>query len=269
VCLWLAGPTFSSLLITGTHYIAIDMPFVTWLIHKDLRDRLHAVLIDSGRFLGKILPKNVDSKFRIGPSDRFWTDLALAIRAIVGSAPRQLNAPDGRLAEAARLARTLVDAVFELKEAPLPVGVHIIRNRRTAQADGVGENLAEREAQPLQFRRAQPIGQSARPDARLKKALVRVDVADSGEEGLVQQCRLDGHAPLAEELGKRSLANRQRFGSRRFKCRVSAAAPAAAQIAKLQPAEAPRIHKSQLVAAGQVKPRVRMRGNGSIRRRNQ
>jgi hypothetical protein len=29
VCLWLAGPTFSCLLITGTYYIAIDMPFVT------------------------------------------------------------------------------------------------------------------------------------------------------------------------------------------------------------------------------------------------
>jgi hypothetical protein len=36
VWLWLAGPTFSSRIITGAYYIAINVPFVTSLIIKDL-----------------------------------------------------------------------------------------------------------------------------------------------------------------------------------------------------------------------------------------
>jgi hypothetical protein len=39
VWLWLAGPTFSSLFITGTYTIAINMPFVTKLIMKGLANK--------------------------------------------------------------------------------------------------------------------------------------------------------------------------------------------------------------------------------------
>jgi hypothetical protein len=222
------------------------------MILKDLVDFLYAILIDSGRFPAKILPKNVDTQCRIGPQgpilQRSWTDSALASRAIVGAASGEFNAPDGGLAEAARLARALVDAMLELKEASRALGIHIIRDGRPAQTDGVRENLAQGETQLFQLRRGQPVGPPARPDARLEKALVRIDVANTREERLIQQRCLDGHASLAEELRKRALANGERLGARRFERGVSSAA----QVAKFQPAEASRIYKPQLVAAGEI-----------------
>jgi len=36
VCLWLAGPSFSSRFITGAYYLAIDTPFETLLILNGL-----------------------------------------------------------------------------------------------------------------------------------------------------------------------------------------------------------------------------------------
>ncbi len=46
-------------------------------------------------------------------------------------------------------------------------------------------------------------GPPARPDAGLKQALVGIDVAHAGQQGLVQQRRLDGQVPVAKERGKR------------------------------------------------------------------
>ncbi len=93
----------------------------------------------------------------LNPGTAPAADLTLASGAKVGSAAGQLNAPDGRLTSPAWLARALVNAMLELKEAPLALGVHIIRNRRTAEADGVVENLAQRQAQPFQLRCGQPV----------------------------------------------------------------------------------------------------------------
>jgi hypothetical protein len=129
------------------------------LILKDLSNYLYAILIDSGSFLAKNLPKNVDapvpkrpkrpvlglppgqsvqpdrtlianrgSRAPLTPLGSLVSVLALASRAEVSSASGQLNAPDGRLAPAARLARALVDAMLELKKAPLSVRIYIIGN---------------------------------------------------------------------------------------------------------------------------------------------
>ena len=61
----------------------------------------------------------------------------------------QQDAPDRRLAAAAGKAGALVDAVLQLEEAAHAVGVHIIGDRRTAQPDGVLQNLAQGQPQPF------------------------------------------------------------------------------------------------------------------------
>lgn len=62
----------------------------------------------------------------LAPLTPLFSVSPLAGRAKMRSAPRQLNAPDGRLALPARLTRALVDTMFELKEAPLSVRIHIV-----------------------------------------------------------------------------------------------------------------------------------------------
>ena len=51
VCLWLAGPTFSSRIITGANYIAINMPFALSLILKDLSEEFTLCFWIPGGFL--------------------------------------------------------------------------------------------------------------------------------------------------------------------------------------------------------------------------
>ena len=51
VWLWLAGPSFSSRLITGTNYIAINMPFVSSLILNDLSEQFAQTFWIQGGFL--------------------------------------------------------------------------------------------------------------------------------------------------------------------------------------------------------------------------
>jgi hypothetical protein len=62
VYLWLAGPSFSSRSITGADYLAINMPIVTMLIIKGLSYFPYTILIDSGSFRPRNIPKNVDAQ---------------------------------------------------------------------------------------------------------------------------------------------------------------------------------------------------------------
>ena len=56
-------------------------------------------------------------------------DLLLAPRAVMATAAHNHCALDRRFADQARLAFTPVDAMLELKETFLAVGIHVIRNR--------------------------------------------------------------------------------------------------------------------------------------------
>ncbi len=106
---------------------------------------------------------------------------ALALGAVVGSAASQHHAPDGRLAAAAGLAGALVDAVLELKEAPLAIGVDIIGDRGATKPDGVVQNLAQRQPKTLEFGSSEAVSPPSGPDAGLKQALVGIDVAHAGQ----------------------------------------------------------------------------------------
>ena len=108
------------------------------------------------------------------------------------------------------------------------------------------ENCAQRKPQPFKVGSGQPSGPPAWPDAGVKKAFVGIDIAHSGQQGLIQQRGLDRKLAAAKERGKLLRPNRQRL---RPRC---AEARAAAQVAKLQPPKSPWIHKPQLPAAGQL-----------------
>src|SRR5215469_17081666 len=90
--------------------------------------------------------------------------LLLARGAVVGAAASNDDPPDGRLAGAAGLAGTLVDAVFQLEEAANAFRVHVIGDRRAAQPDGVLENSHQRLAETFQFGTGEAPGRTFRPD---------------------------------------------------------------------------------------------------------
>ena len=123
---------------------------------------------------GGNLQKNIDEGFC---SDINQSNSSLAHRAEVGSAARQHQAPYWRLATAARQAGALVNAVLELKESALAIGIDIIGDRGTAKPDGVAQHLAQRESKALQFLSGKAVGPPPRPNACLKQALIGVDVA--------------------------------------------------------------------------------------------
>ena len=64
--------------------------------------------------------------------------------------PRNHNALDRGVALHARLVGALVDAMLKLEESPYAVGVHIVRDRGTAQLDRVLKH-DQRKTQSLQF----------------------------------------------------------------------------------------------------------------------
>ena len=76
----------------------------------------------------------------------------------------------------ARQTGPLVDAVFQLKESAHPVGIHIVGNGRTAQADGVAENLAQSQPQSLQFSACKTAGAATWLDTGVKQRFVGVDI---------------------------------------------------------------------------------------------
>ena len=53
------------------------------------------------------------------------------------------------------------------------------------------QNLAEGQPEPLELGAGQAAGASAGPDTGVKEALVGVDVAHAGEQGLIEQRCLD------------------------------------------------------------------------------
>ncbi len=105
---------FQRLYITGTYPIAFTVPFCTFFIFNELWiSQCGSVLI-----MELLIPKI--------PENHRYSSLSLALGTIMCSPASQQNAPDRRLAAAARKAGAQVDAVFQLEEAAHTVGVHVI-----------------------------------------------------------------------------------------------------------------------------------------------
>jgi hypothetical protein len=58
--LGLTGNLSSSLIITGTHYIAIPVPFLNCLYFNHLRRTLKLAVLHSGRYKVPFIPKTVE-----------------------------------------------------------------------------------------------------------------------------------------------------------------------------------------------------------------
>ncbi len=81
--------------------------------------------------------------------------------------------------------------VLQLKKSLRPVRIDIVGNRRTAELNGMLQHFAEGQAEPFQLGTGETTRSSARTDSGVKQTLVGIDVADTGEEGLIQKCGLD------------------------------------------------------------------------------
>ena len=127
----------------------------------------------------------------------------LTVRAEVGAAAGDENAANRCAADQARLAGAEVDFVFELEKALLSGRIDIVRNRGTSRGDRLPQYSLDGVAQPLEFLRGQAAGLASRANAGAKQAFIGVNVADSMEKLLIQQCGFDGGSTPAKKRSKR------------------------------------------------------------------
>ena len=73
------------------------------------------------------------------------------------------------------------------------------------------EHRLQRLSQALQFRPGQPSCSAAWTDAGPEEAFIRIDVTDSGEQGLVEQGCLDGQLATSKEGRKLTRVNGERL----------------------------------------------------------
>jgi len=96
------------------------------------------------------------------------------------------NTADRSSAGVAWLGGAQVNAVFELEEAALPIGVNVIRDRGAAQTNGMAQDLEKRLSEAFKFDSSEAACGPARADTGTKETLVSIDVTYSGEEGLIE-----------------------------------------------------------------------------------
>jgi hypothetical protein len=112
------------------------------------------------------------------------------------------DSPDQAAAIATRLTGALVNAMLELEESAYTFGVDVVRDGRAAEADGVFQNFPQRHAQSLQFSPGELSGSASWANAGAEEAFVRIDIAHTCEQRLVQQRRLDCELSSAKERGE-------------------------------------------------------------------
>lgn len=123
----------------------------------------------------------------------------------MGPAASQHRPSDCRPAIEARFAGPHIDPVLHLKQSPLPGRVHVIRNRGAPGADCGFQHSPNCSVEPVQLGVAQPTRYPRRPDTCPKEALVSIDIPDPVQQSLVQERRLDGELPPAEQSRKVTL----------------------------------------------------------------
>jgi len=108
----------------------------------------------------------------------------------------------------------------------------------------MAEDLNKGLAKPLELGTGEAAGCAARPNSGAKKALIGVDVTNSGEQLLVKEGSLDGKFAPAKEGDKFLGADREWFRP------GTAEGGIAAQIAELESSETAGIDKTQFAATG-------------------
>ena len=109
----------------------------------------------------------------------------------------------GRPQRGTRLARPLVDLQPLLHRA-VAVGRGVVVDGAAAPLDGLGQDRADRVVQVALVGRPERRGRAQRVKPRRPQRLVRVDVADAGQERLVEQERLEPALAPADEPRRKS-----------------------------------------------------------------
>src|SRR4029077_12203180 len=137
-------------------------------------------------------------------------------------------------------------------------GVDVIDDRRASCRNAVFQNLLDRRVEGPAFTRREPMRPPARTDSSPKKCLVRVDIADPGEERLIEQGRFD-RAPAglhdSLEFGFREIATNGLGTELR---REGAGGDQLLLSAEQQPPELAWVVVTQLQPAIEKRPEVRV-----------
>src|ERR1700683_2469043 len=104
----------------------------------------------------------------------------------------EYDAANGRAAAGARFAFAVLNAVIRSEVPWIAVRIAVVAQGASAVFNGTGQDFLNSAAQPRDLFTAQAVGGSARIDAGFEHRFVCVDVADSGDEALIQQGGLDG-----------------------------------------------------------------------------
>ena len=120
----------------------------------------------------------------------------------MGAATCNDDAADGRSTDQAGLPGAHIDVVAELEKAAFARGIDVIGDGGAAEADGFTQHLLHGGMQAIEFLCGQAGGHTAGADFGAEEALIGVDVANTVQEGLIEQGRLDGGAAAVEELAE-------------------------------------------------------------------
>ena len=129
--------------------------------------------------------------------------LALAIRAKERAPSADPDAPDRRPAGQAGLPLPAVDLVKRLEIAQARRRGPCNPGSTSPSGDGPSENGPRRPPQRPEHRVAEGGGRGQRMDPRPEEDLVGVDVADAGDDPLVEEEALDAPLPAAKAPGER------------------------------------------------------------------
>ena len=119
---------------------------------------------------------------------------ALAAGAEVAAAAGDDDAADARGAVGALLPFATVHAMVALVFAHFARRVHIVGNRRAAEANGILKNTADGGVETAQFFGAQRTSQTRGMNARAPQAFIGINIPQAAQDALIQQQGLDSRS---------------------------------------------------------------------------
>ena len=100
-----------------------------------------------------------------------------------------------------------------LRFARTSVGRDVVAKRASAQANGASEGQANCTREVLRLRRCERFSGAQRMEARTEECFIRVDVPDSGENGLIEKDRFDEPRARADAMPKVCTGHAERVWS--------------------------------------------------------
>ena len=104
----------------------------------------------------------------------------------MGGSAAENDAFDGTFATDARLAFAVVDAVKELEATFFAVGVYVVSQGAASVIDRAAEDQFDGAIEAEDLLASQPIGGDGGMNPRVKERLVGVNVADAGDQTLIE-----------------------------------------------------------------------------------